>query len=92
MGLKLSNPPDPRSEFTSQSWQTWFYTLFKLFGAGNLGSFTVATLPNNPIAGQTAYATNGRKVGEGAGSGTGVPVYWSNGAWRVFSTDAPVAA
>jgi hypothetical protein len=39
-----------------------------------------------------AYATNGRKVGEGAGAGTGVPVYYSNGSWRVYSTDAAVAA
>lgn len=92
MGYKLSPPPDPRTPFDQPTWQTWFFTLFKLFGAGNLGSFTVATLPNNPIVGQLAYATNGRKVGEGAGSGTGVPVYFSNGAWRVYSTDAVVAA
>ena len=92
MGLKFYPPPDPCSEFAGQAWQTWFFNLFKLFGPGNLGSFTVATLPNNPIVSQTAYATNGRKVGEGAGSGTGVPVYFSNGAWRVYSTDAVVAA
>lgn len=92
MQYKLSPPPDPRSKFEDPPWQTWFFTLFKLFGAGNLGSFTVATLPNNPIVSQQAYATNGRKVGEGAGSGTGVPVYFSNGAWRVYSTDAVVAA
>lgn len=92
MGYKLSNPPDPRTPFEEQAWQTWFFTLFKLFGSGNLGSFTVATLPNNPIVSQQAYATNGRKVGEGPGGGTGVPVYFSNGAWRVYSTDAVVAA
>jgi hypothetical protein len=42
------------------------------------------------IPGQVLYVSNGRKVGEGAGLGTGVPVYWSNGQWRVFSTDAAV--
>lgn len=55
------------------------------------GSFPFASLPPG-IVGQTIYCTNGRKVGEGAGAGTGVPVYYSNGAWRVFSTDAVVAA
>jgi hypothetical protein len=92
MGTKLSPPPDPRTDMTAPAWQTWFTLIFQLFGPGNLGAFTVAALPTNPIAGQFAYATNGRKVGEGAGSGTGVPVYYSNGAWRVFSTDAAVTA
>lgn len=57
------------------------------------GQFTVAGLA--ALVGQEserAYATNGRKVGEGAGVGTGVPVYFSAGAWRVYSTDAPVQA
>lgn len=92
MRLEAPPPPPPFAQFESVPWQTWFYMLFKLFGAGNLGNFVVATLPNNPTAGQTAYATNGRKVGEGAGNGTGVPVYYSAGAWRVRATDAPVAA
>jgi hypothetical protein len=56
-----------------------------------LGSFTVATLPT-ASEGAVAYCTNGRKTGEGAGVGTGVPVYYSAGAWKVFSTDATVAA
>lgn len=54
-------------------------------------AYTVATLPAG-VEGQIAYASNGRKVGQGAGSGTGVPVYFADGAWRVFSTDAAVAA
>lgn len=53
------------------------------------GRFTYAQLPT-AYNGSTAYCTNGRKVGEAAGAGTGVPVYFSNGAWRVFSTDAIV--
>jgi len=56
-----------------------------------LNTFTVATLPAG-TEGMRAYATNGRKVGEGAGLGTGVPVYFSNALWRVLSTDAAVAA
>jgi hypothetical protein len=56
-----------------------------------LGQYTVAALPTG-TTGDLAYATNGRKVGEGVGAGTGVPVYFSNAQWRVFSTDAQVLA
>lgn len=51
----------------------------------------VASLPAGS-EGQLAYATNGRKVGEGAGSGTGTPVYFSNAQWRTYSGDAQVTA
>ena len=58
--------------------------------------FTVALLPSTAatgmVEGAVAYATNGLKVGETTGSGTGVPVYYSNGHWRVYSTDLAVAA
>lgn len=53
---------------------------------------TVGVLGTTGIESQVSYATNGRKVGEGSGSGTGVPVYFSNGSWRVYSTDAQVQA
>jgi hypothetical protein len=54
-------------------------------------AFTVAGLPAG-LEGQYAYATDGRKVGEGVGAGTGVPIYFSNTLWRVFSTDTVVLA
>lgn len=54
-----------------------------------LPSYTVALLPTG-IDGMLAYASDGRKVGEGSGSGTGVPVYFSDTEWRVYSTDDPV--
>jgi hypothetical protein len=92
MSLKLSPPPDPRTDKNSPSWDTWYYTIFSLFGNGNLGNFSVADLPTAPLEGQLAYATNGRKVGEPMAGGTGVPIYYSNGAWRVFSTDTTVNA
>jgi hypothetical protein len=57
-----------------------------------LQQFTVVVLGSSGVEGQIAYATNGRKVGEGSGAGTGVPVYFSNGAWRVYSTDNAVQA
>jgi hypothetical protein len=58
---------------------------------GALPVYTVANLPAGS-AGMVAYASNGRKTGEGVGAGTGVPVYFSNAAWRVYSNDAAVAA
>jgi hypothetical protein len=63
------------------------------FSSGmDLGSFTVAALPGSASEGSRAYATNGRKIGEGPGLGTGVWVYFSGGLWRTLSTDAPVQA
>jgi hypothetical protein len=59
----------------------------------SLTRYTVATLPaTGTYEGKLAFATNGRKVGEGPGAGTGVVVYYSSAAWRVFATDAAVAA
>jgi len=90
----LGPPPDPVTPPNSPAWNGWFQKVWTFAPQGN---FTVATLPavnaiRSPVPGQIAYATNGRKVGETAGNGSGVPVYWSNGAWRVFSTDAAVTA
>jgi len=62
-----------------------------LLDSQGLKQYTVATLPTGS-EGMIAYATNGRKVGEGVGVGTGVPVYFSNALWRVYSTDAQVLA
>lgn len=92
MAIRLGPPPDPISKLEDPAWQGWLQTLSQLFGPGHLGLFTVALLPTSPSSGQMAFASNGRKVGEGAGVGTGVPVYFSNGAWRVYSTDAAVAS
>lgn len=58
-------------------------------GPISAGKYTVVTLPTG-IEGQTAYATNGRKIGEGSGAGTGVPVYFSTSAWRRYSDDSAV--
>lgn len=66
--------------------------MLRVDGPVSVGRYTVATLPAAPNNSPLAFATNGRKVGEGAGAGTGVPVYYSNGAWRVFSTDQAVQA
>ena len=54
-------------------------------------SYTVATLPAG-INGALAFASNGRKIGEATGSGTGVVVAFSNGQWRRLSDDTVVAS
>lgn len=56
-------------------------------------SYAVASLPTSGItAGCTAYATNGRKSGEGVGSGTGVPVWHDGTNWRTFYDNTIAAA
>jgi hypothetical protein len=54
-------------------------------------SYTVAGLPAGS-AGLIAFASNGRKNGEGAGLGTGVLVFHDGTAWRACDTGATVAA
>lgn len=53
--------------------------------------YAVASLPLG-FDGAVAVTTNGRKIGEAAGAGTGVPVYFSSGKWRRFSDDSVVVA
>ncbi len=53
---------------------------------------TVALLPAAPTGNPIAFATDGRKAGEGAGLGTGVLVFWDGAAWIACDTGAPVAA
>ena len=65
-------------------------TASQIFG-NYLGAYTVALLPAAPATWSTATASDGRKVGEGPGSGTGCPVYFQS-VWRVFSSDQPVAS
>ena len=43
-------------------------------------------------AGSQAFASNGRKNGEGAGAGTGVLVFFDGTAWKACDTGATVAA
>jgi len=52
----------------------------------------VSALPASAHEGDWAYALNGRKPGEGAGAGTGVPVWWSGGAWVAADSGAAVTA
>ena len=55
-------------------------------------SYPVASLPSTAFNGALAFAANARKAGEAAGTGTGVVVAYSNGAWRRLSDDTIVVA
>ena len=57
-----------------------------------LPTYTVAGLPAASVAGRIAFATDGRKNGEGSSSGTGVMVFADGTAWRACDTGATVAA
>ena len=58
-----------------------------------LPNYTVATLPsvNATSPGRQAFATDGLKVGETTGNGTGVPVYDDGTQWRRTSDDSTVS-
>ena len=57
-----------------------------------VGVYTVAGLPAGVDGlGLLAYASDGLKVGELTGAGTGTMVYYSGGYWRTFSSDQPVS-
>jgi len=52
----------------------------------------VASLPTTANVGDWAYALDGCKVGEASGSGTGVPVWWSQTGWYAVDSGAVVSA
>lgn len=56
--------------------------------------FTVSALPATAATGSFAFASNGRKTGEGSGAGTGLPVYWnpSTSTWFTFSGNVVVTS
>lgn len=59
--------------------------------AGGVGSVLFASLPVASETGRLLFVTDGRKVGEGVGAGTGVLVYDDSVAWRRTSDDTTVA-
>lgn len=61
------------------------------YTAVHLFPVTVASLPTG-AAGSLAFASDGRKNGEGAGAGTGVLCFHDGTAWRACDTGATVAA
>jgi hypothetical protein len=63
----------------------------KTLTAPVLTSYVVASLPAGS-AGALAFASNGRKNGEGGGAGTGVLVFFDGTNWCACDTGATVAA
>lgn len=63
----------------------------KTLTAPKLTTTTVAGLPAG-ATGMLAFATNGRKNGEGAGNGTGVLVFFDGSNWIAVDTGATVSA
>ena len=61
---------------------------------GQPGSYELANVPLRGCSpGDLIWVLDGRKVGEGAGNGTGVPAYWAiSNEWLVYSTDTVVQA
>lgn len=57
-----------------------------------LGNYAVANLPVAGEPGRTAFATDGRKEGQGIGAGTGVLVYDDGTDWKSVDTSATVLA
>lgn len=67
--------------------------------AETAGGFPQSTLANAPLAaslrvraGDVLFITNGRKSGETAGNGTGIPAYYNavTDSWLRFSDDGAV--
>ena len=56
--------------------------------------YTVAGLPATAANGQWAFASDARKPGQGAGTGTGVPVFWNSatGTWFSYCSGAVVTS
>ena len=71
-------------------------TKVTILGTTTIGGYTVAALPSGCGPGQLDYATDGRKAGEAAGAGSGVPVICTPGsksgtpAWYSLFTGTPV--
>ncbi len=58
---------------------------------GSIEAIVFANLPTPGQAGRLLFVTDGRKVGEGVGAGTGTPAYDDAVAWRRTGDDTTVA-
>lgn len=59
--------------------------------AGGHDPIAFASLDTPGQAGRMVFVTDGRKVGEGVGAGTGTPAYDDGTAWRRTGDDTTVA-
>ncbi len=58
---------------------------------GSIEAILFANLPTPGQPGRLFFVTDGRKVGEGVGAGTGTPAYDDGVAWRRTGDDTTVA-
>lgn len=66
-----------------------------LLSTAGLMNRKLANLPTAGVKdGAVAWAADGRKVSEGVGAGTGIPVYFNaaTSSWFAFRTDAAAVA
>lgn len=61
-------------------------TIAKISATNTPPNYTFATLPATASTGSMAFVTNGRKPGEGAGAGTGMPVFFNTPTLSWFTT------
>ncbi len=59
--------------------------------SGSIEAIAFASLPTPGQAGRLRFVTDGRKIGEGVGAGTGTPAYDDGVAWRRTGDDTTVA-
>ena len=79
----------------SSFWREIFWTNAvspRFLGPIILPSYVVASLPTGVVAGAKAFVSNGRKPAEGAGSGTGVEVFFDGQRWISSCSGSVVAA
>lgn len=77
------------------SWHEIFWTNAvspRFLGPIVLPSYAVPALPAGVVAGAKAFASNGRKPSEGAGSGSGVEVFFDGQRWISSCSGSAVVA
>ena len=78
-----------------QFWREVFWTNAvspRFLGPIVLASYIVSNLPTGMPAGAKAFASNGRKPGEGAGAGSGVETFFDGSSWISSCSGSMVAA
>ena len=87
-----NQPIADKSGMVDDHWHRFFEEIYTQRGTIRLPRFAVADLPTGSGSGEIAFASDGRKNGEGAGLGTGVLVFHDGTAWRACDTGATAAA
>ncbi len=92
MGVPFPADMLPLDAKTGRWKPTWNSFLQALAAGPADASYTVAGLPANAAPGQRAFASDGRKPGEGPGFGTGMLCFFDGSNWISVSSGTAVAA